>query len=232
MPSVESELGLLRDPRLAALASNAWPAWLWSADASRILWANAVGAALLGAADTTACLQRRFDVSHPAAAQIIRLAATLPSAGSPRLERLRGFGTAFGRTLTCACSRIVLDDRKTAVLVVATEPAGPALSLAERVRRLFPDNARPLAVFALDGSLIHATEAARARLGETPSLNTLSLTEAAVKAFETGSAIGAVRSGEASTDVRIERLGEQTAPVLVLTLPRAFGASSRRKRAG
>ena len=49
MASVESELGLLRDPRLAALATSAWPAWLWSVDASQMLWANAIGAALFGA---------------------------------------------------------------------------------------------------------------------------------------------------------------------------------------
>ena len=49
MPIVESELALLRHPRLAALATSAWPAWLWSADGSRMLWANAVGAAIFGA---------------------------------------------------------------------------------------------------------------------------------------------------------------------------------------
>src|SRR6202044_3052167 len=78
MTFVESELALLRDPRLAALATSAWPAWLWSADASQIVWANAVGAALFGAADTITLATRRFDVKNPAAAQIIRLAATLP----------------------------------------------------------------------------------------------------------------------------------------------------------
>src|SRR5580692_6510446 len=94
MTFVESELALLRDPRLAAPATSAWPAWLWSTDASRILWSNAAGAALFGAADISALMQRRFDSANPTAAQIIRLANTLPSAGSPRLERLRGFGTS------------------------------------------------------------------------------------------------------------------------------------------
>src|ERR1700724_3274040 len=119
MTFVESELALLRDPRLAAPSTSPWPAGLWSADASRMLWANAAGAALFGAADTRECVQRRFDSNDPAAAQIIRLAATLPSAGPPRLERLRGFGLGFGRALTCACSRLVLMDGKAAVLVAA-----------------------------------------------------------------------------------------------------------------
>src|ERR1700734_878277 len=124
MTFVESELALLRDPRLAALATNPWPAWLWSTDVSRMLWANAAGAALFGGGDTRECVQRRFDSNSPAAAQIIRLAATLPSAGPPRLERLRGFGLGFGRALTCACSRLVVADGKAAVLVAAAEPAG------------------------------------------------------------------------------------------------------------
>ncbi len=195
MTFVKSELALLRDPRLAAPATSAWPAWLWSTDASRILWANAAGAALFGAADTREFVQRRFDVTNPAAAQIVRLAATLPSAGPPRLERLRGFGLGLGRALTCACSRLVLADGKAAVLIAATEPAGPALSLAERVRRLFGDD-EPLAVFAADGALIHATAAARAQLGGANSLSALGILES-----------------------NLQRLGEGVARVLVLSLP-------------
>ena len=119
----------------------------------------------------------------------------LPSAGPPRLERLRGFGLGFGRALTCACSRLVLADGKAAVLIAATEPAGPALSLAERVHRLFGDD-EPLAVFAADGALIHATEAARAQLGGANSLSALGILES-----------------------NLQRLGEGAARVLVLSLP-------------
>ncbi|MGA8498015.1 MAG: ATP-binding protein [Xanthobacteraceae bacterium] len=200
MTFVESELALLRDPRLAALATSPWPVWLWSTDASRILWANAAGAALFGAADTRECVQRRFDTNNPAVAQIIRLAATLPSAGPPRLERLRGFGLGFGRALTCACSRLVLTDGKAAVLIAATEPAGPALSLADRVRRLFGDE-EPLAVFAADGALIHATAAARAQLGGANSLSALGILES-----------------------NLQRLGDGPTRVLVLSLPQPQAA--------
>jgi len=200
MTFVESELALLRDPRLAALATSPWPAWLWSADASRMLWANAAGAALFGAADTRECVQRRFDANNPAAAQIVRLAATLPSAGPPRLERLRGFGLGFGRALTCACSRHIVADGKAAVLIAATEPAGPALPLAERVRRLFGDD-EPLAVFAADGALIHATAAARAQLGGANSLSALGILES-----------------------NLQRLGDGAARVLVLSLPQPQAA--------
>ena len=96
MPIVESTFAALpRDPRLAAFvadhATGAAPAWVWSADGSRILWANAVGAAIFGG-EPASCSARRFDSKHPAAAEIVRLAATLPATGQQRLERLRGLG--------------------------------------------------------------------------------------------------------------------------------------------
>jgi signal transduction histidine kinase/PAS domain-containing protein len=223
MTFVESELALLRDPRLAGPATSPWPAWLWSADASRMLWANAAGAALFGAADTRECVQRRFDSDNPAAAQIIRLAATLPSSGPPRLERLRGFGLGFGRALTCACSRLVVADGKAAVLIVATEPAGPALSLAERVRRLFGDD-EPLAAFAADGALVHMTEAARAQLGGANSLSLLGIRAAAAKALDVGNATALLQLGQKNLEANLQRLGDGAARVLLLSLPQQEAA--------
>ena len=92
----------------------------------------------------------------PAAAQIARLAGTLPQGGAPRLERLRGFGASFGGTLICLCSRITLADNSAAMLVVSTERAGKDLSLPERARRLLADLERPAAIFTADGELIEA----------------------------------------------------------------------------
>jgi signal transduction histidine kinase len=218
MTSVESELALLRDPRLAALATGVLPAWLWSADASRILWANAVGAALFGAADAVALAPRRFDVNNPAAAQVIRLAATLPSSGPPRLERLRGFGLGFGRALTCACARLALADGKAAVLIAATEPAGPALSFAERVRRLFADDSESLAVFAADGALLYASAAARSQLNGASSLAALGIDAIAAKTLETGIARTA-RYGQDGAEATFQRLGADAERALLLTLP-------------
>src|SRR5216683_2057567 len=137
MSDVPSHLDLLRDPRLATHATSATPVWLWGADATRILWANSVGAAIFGSETPAALIGRRFDPHDPAAAQIGRLAGSLPQGGPGRLERLRGFGTGFWRMLLCSCARISLPDHTTGILVVALEPAGPALSLAERVRRLY-----------------------------------------------------------------------------------------------
>ena len=220
MPTVASEFDPSRDPRLAAqladYATSASPVWLWSTDGSRILWANAVGAAIFGAANVSECATRRFDAKHPAAAAIRRLAPTLPSSGQPRLERLRGFGASFGRALTCVCSRIVLPEGRAAVLIVATEQAGPALPLRERVRRLFPDAEQALAVFSADGISLWATEAAQKRLAGTPTLSALGIAALAAEALETGRASGATRYGP----VTIERLGRDASAVLVVR----FGA--------
>src|SRR5690242_19261807 len=92
------------DPRLMAHALSAAPAWAWSADGSRILWANPPGADVFKAAALAAL---RFDSDNPKATQVARLAETLPD-GVWRLERLRGFGAAVGGLLTCQCMRIEL----------------------------------------------------------------------------------------------------------------------------
>src|SRR4029077_12855801 len=162
MPLVESVLAPLRDPQLAAkLAAHATgpaPAWLWSTDGSRIIWANAVGAAIFGAADAGECQERRFGAKDATAAQIVRLAATLPTSGQPRLERLRGFGPDFGRALPSVCSGLLSADGTPVVLIIATEPAGPPLPLRERVRRLLADRRRELAALGREGAPLYATE--------------------------------------------------------------------------
>src|SRR5579863_10450260 len=115
MPSVESELAFLQIPRLAAEATSARPVWLWSADASRLLWANAVGAAVFGVAGPAECGSVQFTPNNSLPAQIARLAAALPSTGQERLERLRGIGAGLGRPVVCACSRVALPDGTAAV---------------------------------------------------------------------------------------------------------------------
>ncbi len=51
MNNAEFQLRGVGDPRLAVHATSALPAWLWSTDGTRILWANPVGARLFGAAN-------------------------------------------------------------------------------------------------------------------------------------------------------------------------------------
>src|SRR5262249_8201120 len=121
MTETEFQFARLRDPRFAAHALNPAPAWLWDVDADRLLWTNPTGAAVFEAKSPGEALSLRFKSSDVRTAQIARLAGTLPQGGTPRLERLRGFGARIGGTLICLCSRITLADNSSAILVVSTE---------------------------------------------------------------------------------------------------------------
>jgi PAS domain S-box-containing protein len=211
----------IRDPRLANHALSAAPVWLWSADATRVLWTNAAGAAILGAASPYALAERRMSAAQPLAAQVMRLAGTLPHGGAPRLERLRGIGTGVGRTIACACSRLALANGMPAILIAATEAVGPALPLAERAARLFAGCQAPVAAFAADGALIYATPAAAARLGDMTSVAALGAEPLSAEALAAGRANGESAIGP----VTFERIGGG-AGVLVATFAQAPHAAA------
>ncbi|MGH6671530.1 MAG: histidine kinase dimerization/phospho-acceptor domain-containing protein [Xanthobacteraceae bacterium] len=218
MPIAESDVTLLQVPQLAALATSACPAWLWSTDASHLLWANASGAANFGAVHAADLGKLRFATDDPAPVQIARLAATLPSGGQERLERLRGFGGGLGRLLTCGCSRIVTPDGTAAVLVVATGSAGPPIPLRERVHRLVADGPEALAAFAPDGALLHANAAAESYLGGATTLSALGLETLAARSHTGGQATVPVRLGQTDFAVTSTLLGRNHAPVVLLSL--------------
>ncbi len=188
----------LSDPRLAAHALGPEPAWLWALDASRILWANPTGAAIFNSDTPGALSEMRFEPQHPAAVQIARLADTLPQGGTPRLERLRGFGASLGGALVCLCSRVTLADNSPAVLVVSTERAGKDLSLPERARRLIADINQPAAIFSADGELVEALAQAGDRLAHGRDLTALNAAGLAREATLNGHAIGDSAAGTLS----------------------------------
>ncbi len=217
MRPIETELALLHVPQLAGLATSAKPAWLCDGDGSRLIWANAVGAAIFGVANAAAAARFEFRSDSAAATQVARLATSLPPAGQERLERLRGFGARFG-ALTCICSRIGLFDGSAVILIAAAEPAGPSLPLVERARRLFTDDAT-VAVFADDGGILHAGSSALAQLNGAASVSALGIEAMATAALASGHARGMAHLGQRSTEVTVFRLGEGESRVLVLTLP-------------
>ena len=228
MPSVESELAYLQIPRLAAEATSARPVWLWSADASRLLWANAVGAAVFGISDVSQSGNLRFAPNNPLSAQIARLAVALPPAGQERLERLRGIGAGLGRPVVCACSRIVLPDGTAAILIAACEPAGPALPLGERLRRLFTGLTGPISVFSPDGKLLHATDAAVPRLGGATTVSAFGLDELAAETLQSGRASGRAHIGDSTSQFTMLRLGRDDSCALALMLPPGNAALAQR----
>src|SRR5580700_4276125 len=79
------------DPRLAVHATSPLPAWLWSTDGTRVLWANPVGARVFGAANGASLSRKTFGPADSHRRQVARLSHRLPPTGAIRLERLRGF---------------------------------------------------------------------------------------------------------------------------------------------
>src|SRR5262249_61353033 len=82
-------LTFLRDPRLANHALAVAPVWLWAADATRVLWANAAGAAVLGAPNSHELAERRVSAAHPLSSHRMRLVGTLPPRGPAPRRRPR-----------------------------------------------------------------------------------------------------------------------------------------------
>ena len=220
MSDSASQLGYLCDPHISAQAIAAMPAWLWSLDGTRILWANAAGAVVFGAETPGALASRRFDASDPIAEQIVRLSAILPNEGIPHLERLAGFGTDEKAKLACGCSRLTLSDGTRGILIVAAEPAGTALALEERVQRLVADIDAPIAVFSAAGTLFHVNQAAAGRLAVAATLEALGADALATHALRAGYASGASAIGPLSLD----RIGDDAAVFLLATLPAAIRA--------
>ncbi|MGZ5863845.1 MAG: sensor histidine kinase [Xanthobacteraceae bacterium] len=202
----------LNNPRLAAYAIAPEPVWLWRADGSRALWANAAGAALFDATTVGKLTARHFESAEPEAQQVIRLAQSLADDGAPRLERLRVFGAGLLlHPLICACSRLAVDDDTPAILICGIEPMRPALSLNERVHRLFDGSVEKLAAFTLAGDLVFATEAAREQLGSANNLGAIEATALATDAISAGQAAGSIPSGP----VTLWRVGRQSDTILI-----------------
>ncbi|RTM10998.1 MAG: PAS domain-containing protein, partial [Bradyrhizobiaceae bacterium] len=222
MTSSDFQLRGVGDPRLAVHATSPWPAWLWSIDGARVLWANPVGARLFGAAHGAALAEKTFGPADPHRRQVARLARQLPADGAVRLERLRGFGARLGTLMTCACSRLDFADGGHAVLVTAMDPGLRAMPLIERLHRLVEGAKMPMAAFAPDGLFVGASEAARALLGFRD------LSEAGLEQARSD----ALRDGRAETGIGIgqmvlQRVGRGADVGLVALIEPAAAAQAK-----
>jgi len=200
------------DPRLLAHALSPMPAWLWSADGSRLLWANAAGADTFRAPSTDPLAILDFELNKPAAAQIARLADSLPGNGAWRLERLRGFGGGIGGALMCQCARIELSDGEAAVLVVAGERTGADLPFETRLHALLAAS-ETAAAFTTGGNLIEATPDAAARLAGATDLDALGAQAITQQANRDGNAEGDITIGH----IALDRISAGDSSVLLLT---------------
>lgn len=165
MSQPDLELLGLSDPRLAVHAVGALPAWLWSADGRRVLWANPVGAHVFAAADGAALAARTFGPADVHRRQVAQLARRLPESGAMRLERLRGFGATLGGLATCGCARLDLANGSSAVLITSTDTVGRNIPLVERLQRLVAPSDAALVAFTRDGLLAGASASGRNLFG-------------------------------------------------------------------
>lgn len=187
MTNSDFQLRGVGDPRLSVHATSPLPAWLWSLDGSRVLWANAVGAKFFGAANAAILARKTFGPADGHRRQVAQLARRLSANGAVRLERLRGFGAALGTLMTCGCARLRFADGGEAVLVTAMDATARTMPLVERLLRLVDGATVPMAAFAPDGLFIGASEAARPLRGFR-NLGEAGLEQARSDALATGRA--------------------------------------------
>jgi PAS domain S-box-containing protein len=190
------------DPRLAVHATSPLPAWLWSSDGTKVLWANPIGARLFGVSSGARLGNTVFGPADPRRRQVAQLAHRLSPAGTVRMQRLRGFGAALGTLATCACARLDFADGETGILIVATEPIGRAMPLLERLHRLVCDVDAPVAAFDSDGHFVAASPAAAAHV-DFRTLAEAGLEDARLGALKEGRSQAALGSGQ----VTLQRVG-------------------------
>jgi PAS domain S-box-containing protein len=204
------------DPRLAVHAASPLPAWLWSADGKKVLWANPVGARLFGASSGARLTGKIFGPADPHRRQVAQLAHRLLPNGAIRLERLRGFGTILNTLVTCACARLEFADGSEGVLIAAAEPVGQSMPLTERLQRLVEDVDAPVAAFEADGTLVAASR--RAAPAGLHDLSDAGLEEARQIALKEGRAEAPLGDGR----VTLVRVGSRAdIGLLALIVPAA-----------
>lgn len=211
MIEADFQLHGIRDPRLAALATSALPAWVWSINGAHILWANTIGARLFGERSAAALAERTIGPADPHRRQAAQLAARLSPAGAPRLERLRGFGAPLGRLLTCTCARLTFADGSAGILIAATEPVGRPLPLTERLAHLVDSVSMPAMTFTPEGALAGANDAAKNIPGLFGNLNGPGFDEARSIALRDGQAAMKMDLGR----VTLHRVGTGDTTALV-----------------
>ncbi|WP_417666490.1 PAS domain S-box protein [Roseibium sp.] len=105
---------------LDGLCSDPHAAWVWSADGTRVLWANAAGAAFFSVRHWDGL--DRLDGLHrsPARPHIARIATEGPG-DRTTIDRLRFYRGLRVMLLTCQCRRITLPGGQDAALIICAD---------------------------------------------------------------------------------------------------------------
>ena len=107
-------------PDVTHLCADIRAAWVWSADGTHVLWANAAGAAFLSAHTLPDLFNLNGMSRSPARPHIARIASSSPL-GKTTIDRLRFYKGLRVILLTCQCSRITLPDGQDGALIVCSD---------------------------------------------------------------------------------------------------------------
>ncbi len=174
------------------------PAFVFSGDGTRILWANAAGAAFFGERRMGDLLELELSGLNPLKAQVAKLARMLPTETS-RLEILRiGKGVSLA-TLPAACRRLNLKGGSSAVFAIGAG-GGPTESLSTRAERLAD-------VIAGDACLVALIDRDGRVLGASGGYDELSPAEASIDAL-----IDAAREAPNGLAKRLLTIGRDQRP--------------------
>ena len=115
-------------PEIGALLLSAAPAFVWSRDGARVLWANPAGAKALGSTRFEALSDRRWPEAHSLRRSIASLNRALPEQGM--LARLRLTENPLSLPTACRCRVVRASTDERGILIVAPEPTGVAPPVA------------------------------------------------------------------------------------------------------
>ncbi|MGV8839477.1 MAG: ATP-binding protein [Bauldia sp.] len=174
-------LDLTALPETGAVLLDPRPAFLWSEDGSRILWANAAGVHFLGAANVHALLQRSFGDGNPVGLQVAA-AASATAAGEPQMTVIR-FATASGtEPVLCLGTRVPLDEDGDAFLLSSMQPPARVETLLGRAFGLaaaVAEDEVAAVVLRPDGRVIGASDGFREVVDGPAALGALAASTAA-----------------------------------------------------
>lgn len=151
-------LALCRHERVGRYALEDAPAWVFSDDGRRILWANAAGLAFLDIRTLSGLARYRISETSPVSRRLAYL-ATRGTTGA--LERFRFFVGMRAKPVACLCERLYLPDNDKPVLAVAADAPAPSgeSSAAAGLLRLLDQAGLAAALFDPDGDLSGTTSA-------------------------------------------------------------------------
>jgi PAS domain S-box-containing protein len=116
-------------PEVGGSLLSGAPAFVWSRDGARVLWANPIGASTLGQGRFERLWERRWPEKHALRRTIASLGRALPERGM--LARLRLAENPLSVPMACRCSFVRAGNDERGILIVGLERVGEVPSFAE-----------------------------------------------------------------------------------------------------